>query len=149
MLLKSEKWVKSGVCDLSIALVDSRTMSRLHARYLGLPGPTDVLTFPLERGARNRVTSGEIIICVPFARRQARLRGHSLRSEILLYVLHGLLHLAGYDDRTRDAFDRMHRTEDMILRKIGVGSVFARGESKRAAARCRAGRTRRPEGNRR
>ncbi len=93
-------------------------MADLHIRFMNIPGPTDVLTFPMDE------TGGEIAICVPEARRRARLHGTSLQNELLLYTIHGMLHLCGMDDRTPKGFTDMHRMEDRILTKIGVGAVF-------------------------
>ena len=106
--------------ELSIALVNDRTMSDLHQRYLNIAGPTDVLTFPLEEKKRG----GEIVICVPEALRRAKEHGASVRNELLLYAIHGMLHLSGMDDRTQRGFERMHRMEDRILSAIGIGPVF-------------------------
>jgi probable rRNA maturation factor len=110
--------------ELSVALVGDKQMSELHHEFLGLTGPTDVLTFELEHDSCGRVTSGEIAICVPVARRQARLRGGRAEHEVLLYALHGLLHLCGFDDRTESGFHAMHRREDHILAALGIGPVF-------------------------
>jgi probable rRNA maturation factor len=111
--------------ELSLALVNDKKMSQLHQQFLGIPGPTDVLTFPLEINKKNQALSGEIVICVPEARRRCRETGQELRKELLLYALHGLLHLCGFDDRTDRQFQRMHRMEDQILTRLGVGPVFA------------------------
>jgi probable rRNA maturation factor len=110
--------------ELSLALVGDCRMSALHHKFLGIPGPTDVLTFPLELDRKGRPISGEVVICVPEARRQCRQKGGKLREELLLYALHGLLHLCGFDDRTETDFRRMHRKEDEILERLGVGRVF-------------------------
>ena len=91
---------------------------------MGVAGPTDVLTFPLDVDSRGRATSGEVVVCVPEARRRAREHGHPVERELLLYSLHGLLHLCGYDDRNARDFRRMHRTEDAILTQLGIGPVF-------------------------
>jgi rRNA maturation RNase YbeY len=111
--------------DLSLALVGDGRMSALHKDFLGVPGPTDVLTFPLEEDRRGRVLAGEVVVCVPEARRQARARGLAVERELLLYALHGMLHLTGFDDRTDAGYRAMHRTEDMILSQLGVGQTFA------------------------
>ncbi len=100
-------------------------MSDLHQQFLNIPGPTDVLTFPLETNKKGQPISGEIVICVPEARRRCKENGVELRQELLLYALHGLLHLCGFDDRTDRQFQRMHRMEDQILTRLGVGPVFA------------------------
>jgi rRNA maturation RNase YbeY len=116
--------IKSPLRELSIALVGDRQMSELHHEFLGLTGPTDVLTFALDINARGRVTTGEIAICVPEARRQARQRSGKIEHEVLLYAVHGMLHLHGFDDRTKKGFQLMHRREDQILTALGVGPVF-------------------------
>ena len=100
-------------------------MSELHWRFMRVRGPTDVLTFPLDHDPRGRVVSGEVVVCVSEARRRARAEGVAVERELLLYALHGLLHLCGYDDRTADAYRAMHHTEDQILTRLGVGPVFA------------------------
>ena len=65
--------------SLSLALVGDDSMSELHQGFLGISGPTDVLTFELEHDAQGRVTFGEVVICVTEARRHARERGTSVR----------------------------------------------------------------------
>jgi probable rRNA maturation factor len=131
-LLKS-----SRLQELSIALVGDRDMSALHERFMNIKGPTDVLTFPLEHDPRGRIVGGEVVVCVPEARRKVRIQTNgSLRNELLLYALHGMLHLSGFDDRTDRQFKRMHRMEDHILRRLGVGAVFdpkSSGPAKRKA----------------
>jgi probable rRNA maturation factor len=116
---------RSRLQRLSLALVGDALMARLHERHLGIPGPTDVLTFVLDSDARGRTIEGEIVVCVPEARRQARRRRTAPRHEALLYAIHGLLHLEGMDDTTPDGFSRMHAMEDRLLRRLGIGAVFA------------------------
>ena len=70
--------------------------------------------------------AGEVVVCVPHAVRAARRSGVAARKEVLLYALHGMLHLCGFDDRTDRDFVRMHQREDDILKRLGVGAVFAR-----------------------
>jgi probable rRNA maturation factor len=110
---------------LSIALVGDRRMSDLHLRFLSIAGPTDVLTFPLETDDQGHTSDGEVVICFPEARRRARATRTPLAHELLLYAIHGLLHLSGYDDRTARAFKIMHRKEDDLLTQLGIGPVFA------------------------
>jgi probable rRNA maturation factor len=109
--------------ELSLALVSDARMKRLHHRHLGINAPTDVLTFELEHDQRGRVTEGEVIVCVPQARRQARV---GFEREVLLCALHGMLHLCGFDDKIRRKFAAMHRAEDRLLSRLGVGPVFSR-----------------------
>ena len=121
--------LRPPLAELSLALVGDAKMSALHEQFMGIAGPTDVLTFPLDEDARGRVTAGEVVVCVPEARRRAKTEGTDLRREALLYALHGMLHLCGYDDRTPADFARMHRAEDRILAQIGVGAVFGAVEA--------------------
>ena len=129
--------------EISVALVDDATMSLLHERDLGIAGPTDVLTYELDHDTKaGRCTSGEVIVCVPEAKRQAAERRGSVGDELLLYALHGALHLAGFDDRTDRCYREMHRMEDDILSQIGVGPVFRPVATKNAPPARR--KTRRP-----
>ena len=129
-----EHWLPTAVQSIpaaprsiSIALVGDRRMAALHKKFSDVPGPTDVLTFELEHNAHGHTTGGEIVLCVPFARREGKQRGNRAENELLLYALHGVLHLSGYDDRDPAAHQRMHAEEDRILREIGIGPVFQRG----------------------
>jgi probable rRNA maturation factor len=112
------------LAQLSVGLVDEADMAALHRRYLGRRGATDVLSFQIDRDRRGRTTAGEVVICVPVARRAAAVRGIALKNELLLYALHGMLHLCGFDDRTEPAFVAMHAKEDELLTRLGVGPVF-------------------------
>jgi probable rRNA maturation factor len=112
--------------ELSIVLVGDTTISALHQRYFDDPATTDVITFPLELNARGNAISGELYNCAPMARRQAARRRVPPTHELLLYAVHGMLHLSGHDDRTSQGYQKMHRTEDTILSRLGIGPVFAR-----------------------
>ena len=125
-LRKAHVILQPPLRELSLALVNDQAMARLHQEFMSISGPTDVLTFPLETNRGGRPTDGEIVICVPQARRQAKLRGIAVRDELLLYALHGLLHLSGFDDRTDRDYRKMHAAEDAILQKLGVGAIFNR-----------------------
>lgn len=129
--------------ELSLALVGDRRMSDLHVRFMNIAGPTDVLTFPIDETEAGEVLSGEVILCVPEARRRGADHKIEPKLELLLYAVHGMLHLLGYDDRTDRAFRTMHRTEDDILTKLGFGPVFSA-----AAAAARPGRAERAAAHR-
>ena len=111
--------------QLSLVLIGDAMMSKLHQQFFADPATTDVITFPLDLDSRGRAISGELYVCVPMAARQAKLRGVNIEHELLLYCLHGMLHLCGYDDQTPSGYKKMHQMEDKILVKIGIGKVFA------------------------
>ncbi len=115
--------------ELSVVLVDDQQMSEMHEQYMDITGTTDVLTFDLSDDPEDpNVIEGELILCVDEASRQAASREHHTRLELLLYGLHGLLHLMGYDDHDEDDYDRMHAREDEILTQAGFDALFARDE---------------------
>jgi probable rRNA maturation factor len=124
-LRAAHRLLRPSLKELSVAIVGDRRMAALHQQFMNIPGPTDVLTFPLDLDARGRPVCGEVVVCLPEARRQAKERKVPVERELLLYALHGLLHLCGYDDRTTGDFRAMHRAEDEILTRLGVGPVFA------------------------
>ena len=124
-LRAAHKMLRPALKELSLALVNDSTMAKLHEQFMSIAGPTDVLTFPIDEDGRGRIICGEVIVCVPEARRQARAMGTRVEREVLLYALHGMLHLCCFDDRTAAGFQEMHRTEDQILKRLGVGPVFA------------------------
>lgn len=131
--------------EVRVRVVGDAEMQALHARYCNDPTTTDVLTFDLAEGAAAaggvELAEGaegaegavgevaelnvDIVVCIDEARRQAAMRGHEARRELLLYGLHGMLHCLGHDDHDDAAFAAMHEREDAVLRAIGVGSTFA------------------------
>jgi probable rRNA maturation factor len=124
-LQAAHKILRPPLKELSLALVNDSTISKLHEQFMSIAGPTDVLTFTIDEDGRGSIISGEVVVCVPEARRQARVMGTTVQREVLLYALHGMLHLCSFDDRTAAGFQEMHRTEDQILKRLGVGPVFA------------------------
>ncbi len=106
-----------GAAGIEVALVDDPTMARLNWRFLRHRGPTDVMTFPAGERSEDGVL-GEIIISVDRAREQARRFGHPLRREVALLLVHGILHLRGYDDRTPRQAARMHARAEAILDRV-------------------------------
>ncbi|GAA1132592.1 rRNA maturation RNase YbeY [Arthrobacter flavus] len=90
--------------ELSIILVDTTAMEKLHIEWMDEPGPTDVLSFPMDElrpGTAGRLTPagvlGDVVLCPEVAQAQAVKAGHSTQEELLLLTTHGLLHLLGYD----------------------------------------------------
>ena len=112
--------------EVSILVVGDRRMARLHVEYKQVPGTTDCLTFDLSGPHTPKgLVEGDLVLCMAVARRQAKKRGHSTREELLLYAVHGLLHLDGEDDLDPAAVEKMHAREDAILQALGFGPLFA------------------------
>src|SRR5271154_5749321 len=88
--------------EISLAFVDNPTIHRLNKQFLNHDEPTDVLTFPMS-GPGAKMLEGEIVIGAEVARVQAAERNHDEQAELALYVIHGLLHLCGFDDTTTAA----------------------------------------------
>ncbi|MFC8043624.1 rRNA maturation RNase YbeY [Nocardia sp. NPDC057353] len=110
--------------ELSMVLVDLDTMADLHVRWMDLPGPTDVMSFPmdeLEPGGRPDSPEpgpsmlGDIVLCPEFAAGQARKAGHSLQHELALLTVHGVLHLLGYDHAEPDEEKEMFALQARLL----------------------------------
>lgn len=102
--------------ELAILFVDEKAMEHLHIEWMDEPGPTDVLSFPMDElrpGTPERPTPpgllGDIVVCPSVAARQAAKAGHSAEEEMLLLTTHGILHLLGYDhaepDEEKEMFD--------------------------------------------
>ena len=98
----------------TVALVSDRRIAALNHRYRRQPRPTDVLSFP----ARRNGYLGDVVISAETARRQARRYGHSLVEEIKLLILHGLLHLLGYDHESDGG--KMNRREHALRQRLGL-----------------------------
>lgn len=138
--------------ELRVVVVDDPAMAQAHEQYAGVAGTTDVLTFDmsdpveLEAGEMPEVwvqvhelQSGfersvfvldtDIMVCLDEGSRQAEQRGYAVERELLLYIVHGVLHCLGYDDHDDDGFRAMHAMEDAVLSAIGIGPTFgARGD---------------------
>ena len=90
--------------ELAIVLVDEAAMEQLHVQWMDEPGPTDVLSFPMDElrpGTEDQPTPagllGDIVLCPQVAQAQAETAGHSTMEELLLLTTHGILHLLGFD----------------------------------------------------
>ena len=108
--------------DVHVSVVDDPAIRRLNARYLRRRTTTDVLAFDLEADFHTTGPSrllGEVIVCADTARRQARRVGVSVALELDLLVVHGLLHLAGWDDHEPREARLMHEREREILAETG------------------------------
>jgi probable rRNA maturation factor len=94
--------------EINLILVSDARIARIHRDYMSVDGPTDVITF----------RHGEIVMSVETADRQAERFSTSFDHELRLYLVHGLLHLAGFDDLTPAGFKRMARTQEKIVAEL-------------------------------
>lgn len=115
-LIKERKIKKSKRFSLELSFVGERRMIFFNRRYHHKNRPTDVISISYFEPAMNDSFLGEIFICIPYARRQARQLGQSLREELKFLFLHGLLHLFGYDHKKPT---EEHHMNSLIYRILG------------------------------
>jgi probable rRNA maturation factor len=108
--------------DLAIVFVDEPAMEVLHIQWMDEPGPTDVLSFPMDElrpGSEGQLTPagllGDIVVCPSVASAQAEVAGHETINEILLLTTHGVLHLLGFDHAEPDEEKEMFGLQREIL----------------------------------
>lgn len=119
--------------ELAIVLVDEGAMEQLHLQWMDEPGPTDVLSFPMDElrpGTEESMTPagllGDIVLCPQVATSQAETAGHSALDEMLLLTTHGILHLLGFDHAEPDEEKKMFG----LQREILAGFALAERRSK-------------------
>ena len=108
--------------DLCLKLVDEAAMEVLHVQWMDLPGPTDVMSFPMDELRPGRDGQepeegvlGDIVLCPSVAARQAREAGHATEEELLLLTTHGILHLLGYDHAEPEEEREMFELQRQLL----------------------------------
>lgn len=111
-----------GDYEISLAFVDNPTIHRLNQRYLDHDEPTDVLSFPLSEPTAKKL-AGELVLGAEVAQAQAQERGHDVHAELALYVIHGLLHLCGYDDKAPAAARTMRLRERDYLAQLNLPDI--------------------------
>ena len=120
--------------DITILITDDETVAELNQRYLGREGPTDVLSFPaIDPNAAHDFALppgqppylGDILIALPYTRRQAERLGRPLEDELALLVVHGVLHLLGYDHATPEEKAAMWARQNAILTALGLPPLEA------------------------
>jgi len=116
-VLEGEAWEGEGI--LSVILVDNPRMQQLNRRFLRKNKPTDVLAFPLDDGVGDEW--GEVYISEDQARLQAQMYGVSFREEVARLIIHGILHLMGYQDNDDPSRRRMMEKENTYLEQIFSG----------------------------
>jgi probable rRNA maturation factor len=108
--------------ELSIVLVDEPAMERLHVQWMDLPGPTDVMSFPMDElrpGSDDEEPEpgllGDVVLCPSVAQKQAAEAGHTAAEELLLLTTHGILHLLGFDHAEPDEEKQMFELQRRLL----------------------------------
>jgi len=109
--------------DLGVLLVDEAAIEQLHVQWMDEPGPTDVLSFPMDELRPGRVDAktpagilGDVVICPQVAQVQAEAAGHDLEQEVSVLLTHGMLHLLGFDHATPDEEAEMFGLQrDLLL----------------------------------
>jgi probable rRNA maturation factor len=135
----SEDWFKAaaevaleaegqGTGELTLAVTDDETVRGLHRTYLGVDAPTDVLSFGGESPDFVSPSSadeylGDVVIAYPQAQKQALAAGHSVRAELTLLVVHGVLHLLGHDHVRPEDKAVMWERQRHILAELGLADV--------------------------
>jgi probable rRNA maturation factor len=98
LLGKLTTYYRLGSPEITLAFVNNKAMRDLNRRFMQKDTPTDVLSFPIrDTGPDGKYYLGDIILCVPYAKRQSQALGHSLERELELLTLHGFLHLQGFE----------------------------------------------------
>ena len=115
----------SEFAELVVRVVGRREGAQLNERYRGRPGATNVLSFPFEAppGMESRCL-GDVVICAPVVQREARAQGKAQEAHWAHMVVHGVLHLRGYDHRTESEAGEMERLETEILAGLGYGNPY-------------------------
>jgi probable rRNA maturation factor len=106
-------------CSISLTFVDVTEMEELHIKWMDEPGPTDVLSFPMDLPEHDGevVTLGDIVIAPAVAAKQAKDAGHSTEHEIYILATHGLLHILGYDHADPDEEKIMFALQEKIVKE--------------------------------
>ncbi len=123
--------------DCRVRLAGDAEVAQSHQRHLGLPGTTDVITFDLSdpNDAGSAVfLDVDLLVCLDEAERHAASTHIPVERELLLYMVHGLLHCMGHDDHDERAAAAMHELEDEILTAVGIGPVYRRDASAHGGA---------------
>lgn len=106
--------VWDSIENFEVAFVDQRQSAQAHVDFMAVEGATDVITF----------AHGELVICPAIAEAQAREYGEPLARELLRYLIHGMLHLAGYEDEEIESRQQMERVQEEIVRRLADRLVF-------------------------
>ncbi|MGC7094178.1 rRNA maturation RNase YbeY [Amycolatopsis lurida] len=138
-----DKMEVSPLAELSVLLVTLDVMEDLHERWMDLPGPTDVMAFPMDELDSTRrpdaadaspALLGDIVLCPAFAKDQAHTAGHSLTEELHLLTVHGVLHLLGYDHAEPAEEKEMFGLQKRILAEFRAATAAVRRQDAQRSA---------------
>jgi len=122
-----------GHLDVSVAIVSDEAIRAVHRDYLGDDTPTDVISFTLREEDDPDALLGELVVSIDTAHSEAKARGIPLAEEVCRYVIHGTLHLLGYEDDTPAKRKKMHARQEEILRGVTEAATPPRSARPRAA----------------
>lgn len=109
-------------CELNLLLVDEAEMTDLHVKWMDEPGPTDVLSFPMDEvhpQSKEIAILGDIVLCPSIAQGQAISAGHTLEHELAILSVHGLLHIVGYDHAVPEEEKEMFALQESLVARWG------------------------------
>ena len=106
-------FVGSEDMEVSLLLTDEQEIAAIHDRFMGDSSGTDVISFPMDEGV-------DMVVSVERAERESTVRGHAFEAELALYIVHGILHVSGYDDTTDDARVNMREAERKVLAALDL-----------------------------
>lgn len=125
LIFAMQKMRVHPAAEVAIVVVEEAAMEQLHIQWMGEPGPTDVLSFPMDElrpGRDNEVSEegilGDIVLCPTVAEKQAKDAGHSVMDELQMLTVHGLLHLLGYDHAEPEEEAEMFGLQGDILKEF-------------------------------
>ena len=111
--------------EVSVVFVDDEYIRHLNRQYRGVDSPTDVLSFAMLEGEplagkEEELILGDVVVSLPAAQRQSAEYGHSLAREVAYLIVHGVLHLLGYDHQTAEQKQAMRAKEEAVLEKLNL-----------------------------
>jgi probable rRNA maturation factor len=104
--------------EINILLTTDEKIAQFHQRFMGIPGPTDIITFETDLEPGEAGLGGDIVISVETAARQGPVHGQSVWDEVRFLVVHGLLHLVGFDDATPDERNDMLLEQKRLIQEF-------------------------------
>ncbi|WP_404363874.1 rRNA maturation RNase YbeY [Marinobacter sp.] len=125
-------WQSDESSEVTLRIVDREESAQLNSLYRHKTGPTNVLSFPFEAPAGITVPlAGDLVVCAPVVEDEAREQGKTLRAHWAHMVIHGMLHLQGYDHLADDEAELMEALEIGLLKDLGFGNPYESEETEK------------------